>query len=116
MMIQRNSMSHFLRPLIELIPDRKQTFQSLWGSREVSRDNDQIELTSLGSEAYQNSPGAEEGKRKRRATSESGFGEGHGKKRFRHSKTLQEIKNSVIAKQAKFRLCTTAASAKPRVT
>ncbi|KAN0119953.1 hypothetical protein V8E51_002161 [Hyaloscypha variabilis] len=72
-------------------------------------------LNSLPSarEAYQNSPGAEEGKRKGRATSESGFGEGHGKQRFRHSEALQEIKNSVIAKQAKFRLCTTTARAKP---
>jgi len=109
-------MSHFLRPLIELIPDRKQTFQSLWGSREVSRDNDQIELNSLGSGSLPEFPRRRRGEKKRRATSESGFGEGHGKKRFRHSEALQEIKNSVIAKQAKFRLCTTTASAKPPVT
>ncbi|KAE9380570.1 hypothetical protein N431DRAFT_449335 [Stipitochalara longipes BDJ] len=80
-------------PTLELIPDGRQTFHSLWGSREVSRDNDKIELSSLGSESSPEFPRAEEGEKKGGTTSESGFREGHGKKHLCHAESLQEIKN-----------------------
>jgi hypothetical protein len=71
----KNHMSHFLSTL-EFIPVGKQSFHSLWGSREVSRENEKIEtqFPRLGM-LTRISPAQKRG-RKKGVTSESGFRKG----------------------------------------